>query len=53
MREAIRKIFGKSSGHYDSYSDFALHASKTEKKKLIQRTIREANKLQRETANTK
>lgn len=37
-------------GRYSSYTDFAKHASKAEKKIVLQSTLFDANKLQRHTA---
>ncbi len=52
MKEAVRKLFGKRNQYY-SYTDFSLHASDSEKKRLMEKTLQEANKLQKETAGIK
>lgn len=51
----LKKIFrrrsaAKIAAQYDSYADFARHASKNEKEIVIEKAIKEANKLQRQIA---
>lgn len=38
---------------YKSYTDFAQHASKSEKKLVFESTLLKANELQRQTAGLK
>jgi hypothetical protein len=40
-------------GKYKTYAEFSRHASKSEKKVVLESTILDANKLQRTTAGLK
>ena len=45
-----RKSADKIAAQYSSYADFAREASKSEKEAVIEKAIKEANKLQRQMA---
>ena len=45
-----RQSASKITAQYSSYADFAREATKDEKQIVIEKTIQDANKLQRQTA---
>ena len=53
IKSLIKRISVKRlAASYDGYADFARHASKTEKQRVIKDSINKANKMQRATANS-
>jgi hypothetical protein len=53
MREKIVNYrANKAVSKYKSYSDFSLHATKSEKKIVLESTLLKANKAQREAVSS-
>lgn len=54
MHEKIVNLKAKRVvGKYKTYTDFSLHATKSEKKVVFESTLLTANKLQQRTAGMK